>query len=1198
MSDEHENIPEEPAEPSAMDPAEVEALLHALDSEGTLPAGPEAALAADSLGDETPLGEVDADGLLIQTPAGPPAPDPVSIDELDFDAVLSAVPAKYTEPPPAPDDVAENTDAVKEPDAELPAALMSQEDLDALLVAATASPLVPQVAAPEPTESVEAISQPIESVAPTTQPGDDVESPEATGEQDRTPLADVESVAESQAISEPERDAPLAADGEISAAATGDAVAEGAIAEAADPESAIPPAETVDQAELDHLMEMSQFEPGPEAAPTREEAAEGSGALNQSELDALIAGMGDDAPLAGGALDSPVVALEEGEAVSLSKDNVDELLGSLSDLPAGIVAEPEASSAAVPAIPPAPATPATPAAPVAPAGTAATAATAAPAEVSDDMINALVAAAATPKGPEPSEEIGSENLAAAATATSPGAAPAPASEAAKHEQDDLERLIEESRRRAALNQPTQFEGQAENLVPMRARKMPRSDSALLAFLSANAARVVASAAAAILVGGATFVWLYAQQTRVPDIAVLATQRSSALQEAMDAARRMIDEGEYQRAASTLEAAIDGAPAGRERTDAKFMRLEALYKSVDHRAPLSRFDAVQSEIDMVLAEAPEHPDVPLALHWKALLHEHGDLPFAALDTYDLLITQHPSAAHMDEILVEAARLALELGVPDKAARYADQAVRDYPNSRHFAEAKLLQGDAYARAGQRDAARQLYSDALASGPTSPMYAEAVLRLGQLAFDEGNYEDAVTQIRGYLAKSTIPEGNDAAYLLLARALRKEGKNAEARDALNDMLRFFPASEHLPEAFVELSETLEALGERKAALHIAQEGGVRYPTNPTVLKNLGEMLGLDGNPFSAATTLLAADTAGANDPLTLLTAARQFRTAGMLDQAQRTYAQLMQEYGGSPESFIGGVELAEMIYDAGDAKKALERLEQIATATEGTERQLPALLAMAKIYDAVGLESRVAEVSRKAAGLSDDPEILARAAAALIKAGSLTEGQAIADRVDIAEVPSSAAYDLLSALGTALLQVDPPRGIDRLEEAYANYPEARMAANDFALVEAYLDGGRSAGARRVVLDMAAKAQGRPEDAPYVIDAASAWGDYLYDQGDYRAAADAYTIADDAAASSTTQITDGKRTDHRWPRYQRANALMKLGDFSGSFALYSEIAASDAPWAKEAAVKADFVKLQQAARGELPAELADATASTTSSAG
>lgn len=1052
MSDADTEKPDPPEDASpAVDPAS---------PESRAPQYTDLTLGEDYLKEDVPLGEVDAEGLLIQSPqALPPvvehaskeetATEAVSFAELDFNAALSAVPPQFQGEPPAPEAEAEpEVSTAPAPVDVVP--VLSAEQVDVLLSAAT-SP-----------------------------------APEGGG------------------------------------------------------------LGGVDPAELERLMAQAAASPEASAEPTREADA---------ALESLVESSADEDLLAGNAdLDAPVVERPDQELAPVATAEQDSQVASVPD-------------------------PLPEVAPVSPAAPAP--------DVSQEMIDALIAAAGTTPEPLASDDISNENLAAAATAASQSAVAAPGSAPAANtpksspggEADDLDHLIEEAKRRARAQQTTETPGESA-AVSARERKLPRLESPLFKFLSEHGARVVASLAAGILVAGATFSWLYARQVRTPDLAKLVMQRGSALEEAMDAARRMIDEGEYARAAEELAGPIEAAPAGRERTDASFLRLEALYKAVPNNASLSRYDAVQSEIDTVLAAAPEHPRVPDALHWKALLHARGDLPFAALEAYEKLIERFPDAHGLDEILVEAARLALELGKPDKAARFADAAVQRFPTSSLYAEAKLLQGDAYAHTGQPEAARQLYTESLERSEDPAMRTEASLRLGRLAFDEGNFDSAIAQIREYLANTTTPQGNDAAYLLLAQALRKTGRDTDARGVLNDLLRFFPESKKAPLAYVELSQTLEELGERKAALQIAREGEGRYPTDPNILKNLGELLGLDGNPFSAATTLIAAEEAGAADPKVLLTAARHLRTAGILDEAERTYKRLLDTYGGSPESFLGGVELAQLYHERGNAKRALERLENIAMATEGSPQQLPALLAMAEIYEELGLTARVAQASQKAAGLTDDPQVLARAAAALIKSGGLTEGQAIVDRIDLAQVPPREAYLLLSELGTALLGVDPPRGIETMEEAYGNYPTERMAENDVTLVKAYLATERASAARRVVMDMVAAAEGKPEDAPYLLGAATAWGDYLYEQGDYRAASDAYLIADKAGAAVASPSGVEKNVDYAWARYQRANALLKLNELDAALALFDEIAQGSESWAREAASKAEIARLQLRLRG------------------
>ena len=57
-------------------------------------------------------------------------------------------------------------------------------------------------------------------------------------------------------------------------------------------------------------------------------------------------------------------------------------------------------------------------------------------------------------------------------------------------------------------------------------------------------------------------------------------------------------------------------------------------------------------------------------------------------------------------------------------------------------------------------------------------------------------------------------------------------------------------------------------------------------------------------------------------------------------------------------------------------------------------------------------------------------------------------------------------------------------------------------------------------------------------------------------------------------------RSTPEWARYQRANALLRLADYAGCLPLFEAIAASDSPWAGEAAVKATAARLEQRQRG------------------
>ena len=54
------------------------------------------------------------------------------------------------------------------------------------------------------------------------------------------------------------------------------------------------------------------------------------------------------------------------------------------------------------------------------------------------------------------------------------------------------------------------------------------------------------------------------------------------------------------------------------------------------------------------------------------------------------------------------------------------------------------------------------------------------------------------------------------------------DARNALNDLINFFPESDITPMAYVELAQTMEGLGEQQESLRLAQQAVSRYPGEP----------------------------------------------------------------------------------------------------------------------------------------------------------------------------------------------------------------------------------------------------------------------------------------------------------------------------------------------------------------------------------
>ncbi len=1075
---------------------------------------------AASLPEEPPLTQADLDTLRTEPP---PSTDMNNDDspgqETPGAAIVAETGESRTESPPTAED---------------DGAALTQEDLDALIAAESAKPEAAGEAQPAEDDKAALTQEDLDALIAA-----EAVKPEAAGE--AQPAEDDKTV-----LSQEDLDALIAA-------------------EAAKPEAAgeAQPAEddktVLSQEDLDALIasegpdsENSTPESPPPPPPENEgpsadmDTRADDVALDQADIDALLTQSNDESVLDGKEPDAAVTpAAEADDDTALNQSGIDELisgLGTVADEPPAAPDEtPDAEEDD---------------------------------EISQDMVDSIIASAVG----TPTEEVGAENLAAAAT-TPEGDTPPLLSQA------DLDAVMEEAKdvqgRRDAQRREAIEAALAEASAPRStaASPPPAPPGALGSFVREHALRLVACLAAALVAGFGTFTGLWLNMERIPDISRIHVATADALELAMERAKAHMSAGEYGAAAEALKEPIARAAPGPLRDDARYLWLEARCRGLRYRENSERIPELLGDIDRVVASARNHPRAPEALYWKAKLYEQDGLPRAAGDVYDDIISYYPNMARLDDVLMDASRLAMQLGEPLQAAQYARTLIKNFPGSRHYSQARLAYGDANEMAGSYEDARTLYLRVARAERDNKVGAEAFLRLGRLAYAQRSYADAAMQLETRLGTATTSEGNDKVYLLLAQCYRKLGRFEDARHALNDLLSFYPKSPEAPMALVELSQVQDDMGDGEAALATANRAAVTYPDDPRVLRNKGELLGRYGHPFSAAMALIDADAAGAADPEVLLMAARFFRVADMPGDARKAYEKLADDFGDTGQALTGNIELAQLLYQEGRVGGAVDRLENLAQATLGSPKRLNTLLALVDMYRDLGLNERVVELSREIVDKADQPEDLALAATALLSAGDVDKGMEALKRVDLARVKDQTAYRLLNEAGKSLLPLDPRQSLRYLEDACLAYPRSRTMADDQRLLKVYLINNRVADARRMVMEMKGHVDQTPSDAPYLIDAAIALGDHQYNQGAFRSAADTYKIAIDAA-SLAGNSAETPETDPRWAVFQRANALLELSDFQGSISLYGRIANSDTPWATEAEAKAEYARLQQKIRG------------------
>ncbi len=1170
---------------SPMSQADLDALIA---GQSETPSTPEPAVEDDS-----PMSQADLDALIAGQSDTPTTPEPAVEDDSPMSqADLDALIAGQSETPSTPEPAVEDDSP------------MSQEDLDALIAGQSDTPTTPEPAdeddGPMSQEDLDALIAG-QSDTPTTPEPDveddspmsqadldamisgEIETPEPAVEDD-SPMSqddlDALIAGQDEAPTQPEAndDAPLSQDdldallgGQDEASAEPQAEGGGLLSQA-DLDALLSGGDSADSSSAtalddDELSELFDAQTGAPKDPAQD------GTFDQSDIDALIVDSGDESPLNNDQLDAPILPDEiDGDDISLSKSSIDSLMADLDN--SGVLdglatdagspeeEEEEEDDGEI-------------------------------GDISQDMIDSLIASAQQEASDERSaasqSEIGSENLAAAATASDSGpdllsqsdldklieASKEQDKERSKAKQNALESAIDAAQASArGEGPPTE---KVQELSPSKApKKRFRKQSPLAVFVKENALRLVAC----FLVGSvfATGTGLFMTINREVRPHTNTARDEAALDIALERSRDMLANGNYLGVVDELDRPIERAYPGELRNDALYVRLEAQYRGFHGEWGSPAFDEMTGRIDEVLKAAPAHPRAPEALYWKAQLFSK-DQPLAALEIYKNIFEQYEDAPNRDRMLLDAAQLALRENDPLTTAIYAQNLLSQYPASVWAGEARLAYADAQQRAGNSSDARTIYIRMAQEAPDSTLGAKALVRLGRLAYESGEYENAKRYLTNHLETTTTLDGNDEVYLLLAQTYRAADELENARDTLTDLLAFFEDSPLRPDAFIEQSQVYEALGEREHAVKTAQRAALEFPHNPRVLRNDGELQGLDGNPLAAALAFVAADDAGAADPNLLLNAARYYRAALMPGDAIHTYERLKNHYGGSPEALNGGIEVAQLRHEQGKTERALEDLKALKAATQGTSHYLPTLEAMQTIYKDLGLDRHVNSTAKEIISEAAEPETFAQAAVDLIDTGDLESAQSAIEKFDLARLRPRTAFNLLMKEGEALLSIAPQRGLEKMEQAYFNYPESRTQDSDQALLRTYLNTGRAAAARRMVMDLKAHVDDAPIDTPYLVDAAIAWGDYLYEKEDYRTATFAFSIAEEASESASIPVT-GLRSDPDWARYQRANALLQLADYTGCLTLYEQIAASDSPWAQEAGVKANIARLEQRQRG------------------
>lgn len=698
-------------------------------------------------------------------------------------------------------------------------------------------------------------------------------------------------------------------------------------------------------------------------------------------------------------------------------------------------------------------------------------------------------------------------------------------------------------------------------------------------------------AAGVTLAAASFFYFSSKLEPVPvETAQHGTETSQATQEAQ---AHTEEPGAPEAAAPKTEIApqVAEVPADAHRPrepiaaaagphEAKYKEIENAYLELAKSPAESEADAIQEEIDTLVALAPNDPRAPELLRWKAELYERTNLPMAALDVYKQILDQYSATAGQDKTLLAMGHVYMGIKRSEQAAGVLQELMDKYPGSALLQEARLLMGDAQLMLGKRDEARRLYTQVAMGDPNSYLGSVAYGKLGEMELDDGRYGEAIKLLEARLEVATSTEGHEHIYMTLARAYRNSGKLSEAEKTLRELIDFFPDSDLTPKAYIELSQVLDQAGRRPEALRVATYAKSRFPEEGELLRNYSAMQSLVGDERAAAQGLVQGIRAGDRTPGILLSAARSLGKVGDFEEARFNLEQLTSIYPTSPEAFDGQILLAELLYKNGDATKALESLDEMEQLYARKPQRLPIYTTRGSIYRDLGLAEKAAEDYEKAAELTTESAVLAESAEALFDAKRYSSGFAAASRVDTDKLSDETAYAFLVDYGQALMNGRREIAVDKLENAANKYPELRTREGDLALLDAYTETGREASARVLLANIESRARRDESKLGDLQEAALLLGEHFFLKGDYRAAAETYELATDPRVPDSAE-------DVAWAKYQQGNAWLLANSPRQSLALFKEVGASESRWSEDAKLKAQFIELSLKLR--LPISLASA---------
>jgi TolA-binding protein len=253
-----------------------------------------------------------------------------------------------------------------------------------------------------------------------------------------------------------------------------------------------------------------------------------------------------------------------------------------------------------------------------------------------------------------------------------------------------------------------------------------------------------------------------------------------------------EDGLYETAYRELGRFVQAAPVDPRRGDAALLRGKAAFSMERYAEALAEFDTAET-FALTLASPGE------VIFWQGEALSRLRRPAEARDRYARFLALKPTSPYVPEALYARGLAELETGRADTAADTFRDFLRDYPNHAHAPTAAYSAARELIRAKRWDDALLLLTPYAKNYPGSPYLAETRYLLGVAQVEAGRPEGART-LEQFIAQSPGSELAPTAHVLAAEAQVKAGRNREALEHYQALVRAAPTHPSTPEALYQI--------------------------------------------------------------------------------------------------------------------------------------------------------------------------------------------------------------------------------------------------------------------------------------------------------------------------------------------------------------------------------------------------------------